>query len=116
MNAGTLSGPVEITIPVKNPMTAPASASCQSPIRELRACSQRLAGTMARKNTPEMMSINRGGSTNSVRAPSAAAGTPVIEYAAHARQPTWRHHANALPTLDIKAAIAMIGTACLGPN
>jgi hypothetical protein len=71
---------------------------------------------MARKKAPRASSITRAGSTSRVRAPSAAAGTPGIDQAAKARQSTSRHHDSTLATFDISAAIAMIGTACFGPN
>ena len=58
----------------------------------------------------------REGSASKVRAPSAAAGIPVIEYTAHARQSISRHQTAIFATFPITAAMAMIGTACLGPN
>jgi hypothetical protein len=41
---------------------------------------------------------------------------PVTEYAAQARQSTSRHQARMRDRFAITAAIAMIGTACFGPN
>ncbi len=37
VKASTLSGPVESTIPVRNPTIAPVSANCHSRIRNCRA-------------------------------------------------------------------------------
>src|SRR5262249_4548690 len=92
-NTGTLMGPVETTIPVRNPTIAPTAASCQSVILTCRAASQRLVGIIRMRNRPIAISTIRGGRTNKVLAPSAAAGMPVTEYAAHARQSTSRHQA-----------------------
>ena len=44
-----------------------------------------------------------------------AAGMPVIEYAATARQSTSRHHTRMRDRFPMIAATAMIGTACRGP-
>ena len=80
-----------------------------------RAASQRRAGIIARKNAPSATSTTRGGSASSVRAPSAAAGMPVAEYAAQARQSTSRHHTITRDRLAMIEATAMIGTAASGP-
>jgi hypothetical protein len=40
VKAGTLDGPVEMTIPVRKPMIVPATASCYKPMRKLRVSSQ----------------------------------------------------------------------------
>ena len=76
---------METTIPVKYPTIAPTIARCRTVILICRAPSQWRVGIMMIKNRAMAISTRRDGRISNVRAPSAAAGTPVIEYAAQAR-------------------------------
>lgn len=67
------------------------------------------------KKAPSTASTTPAGRTSSVRAPSAAAGIAVAEYAAVVRQSTSRHQAATREPLAMIDATAMMGTACFGP-
>src|SRR5690606_34910858 len=73
-------------------------------------------GIIRTKNRPSVSSTTRGGKASSVRAPTAANGTPVIEQTAQARQSTPRYHTMMRERRAINAANAMMGTAGSGPK